>query len=109
MVRFRQALITYSMKQPPEKPSVFCGEWYPPGPAIRMRKRLLAGVLREYISAQSLAEDMLELLWQGREDDIRRFALTILHGVGWFEKPKTPEEAETKPLKRPEGEILMMG
>ena len=107
---FRQALVKFSMKAPPGKPSVFCGEYGPPDHTIRMRKRLLTAALREYISAQSLAEDLLEWLARGREGDIRRFAVTVLHGVGWLAAPpRTVEAAETKPIQRPpEGGILMI-
>jgi hypothetical protein len=48
------------MKSPPEKPSVFQGEYFPPDHSIRLRKRLLAAAQREYISAESLAEDLLD-------------------------------------------------
>jgi hypothetical protein len=72
-------------------------EWYPPDHTIRMRKRLLAAALREYISPSSLAEDVLEWLFQGREEDIRSFAIHVLNGVGWLhERPRTPEEAAAK-------------
>jgi hypothetical protein len=107
---FRLALVKFQMKSPPEKPSVFCGEYFPPDHTIRMRKRLLAAALREYISAQCLAEDLLEWLSIGREDDIRKFMLTLLHGVGWLkEPPRTPDAATAKPIDPPKGEILMMG
>jgi len=107
---FRLALAKYSMKSPPEKPSVFCGEGYGSEHSVRMRKRLLASVLREYTSAQLLANDILEWLARGKEDDIRRFAITILHGVGWLkERPTTIDAASVKPIERPEGKILMMG
>lgn len=108
---FRIALAKYTMQQQPEKPSVFQGRWYPPEHTIEMRKRLLAAVLREYISPSSLAEDLLEWLWRGREEDMRTFMSTLLHGVGWLQDPpKTSDAASTKPVERPpEGEILLMG
>lgn len=106
---FRRALWKFSMKAPPEKPSMFCGEYFPPEHTIRMRKRLLASVLREYISSQSLAEDLLDWLTEGREDDLRKFAVTVLHGVGWLNnRPQSVEEAKEKPIQRPEGEVLMI-
>ncbi len=107
---FRLALAKYSMKAPPEKPSVFQGEWCPPEHTIRMRKRHLAAVLREYISPQCLAEDLLEWMERGKEEDIRRFVISILFGVGWLkEPPRTPEAASDKPIDPPEGKVLIMG
>lgn len=107
---FRQALTKCMMQAPPEKPSVFCGQWFPPDHSIQMRKRLLAAILREYISPQSLAEDLLEWMARGRDDDIRRFVTAILFGVGWLkEPPQTAETALAKPVQPPEGEVLIMG
>lgn len=107
---FLKALTKYKMKAPPEKPSVFCGEWCPPEHSIRLRKRYLAAVLREYISPSQLAEDLLEWLSRGREEDIRKFVIHILFGVGWLkDRPQTAEVAAAKPIQRPEGEVLIMG
>jgi len=108
---FRQALIQYTMKQPPEKPSMFHGEWYPPQHTIDMRKRLLAAILRDHVSPESLAEDLLEWRWRGRDEDIRKFIITLLHGVSWRrDPPKTSEAATTKVVEKPpEGQILLMG
>jgi hypothetical protein len=96
---FRKALIKFQLQSPPEKPSVFHGEWFPPQHTIDMRKRLLAAVCREYISPQSLAEDLLVWLAKGREEDTRVFLLTLLHGVGW-QKPTSddPESAAADAL-----------
>jgi len=90
---------------------VFQGEWYPSEQTIRMRKRLLAATLREYISAQCLAEDILEWLARGKEEDVRRFVVTILYGTGWLKQiPQTPEAATTQPIQPPQKEeVLMMG
>jgi hypothetical protein len=99
---FREALSRYKMKKPPEKPSVFQGEWFPPEHTIRMRKRLLAAALREYISAESLAEDLLEWMARGKVEDIRRFVIAILCGVGWLKDiPQTPDAALAKPIQEP--------
>ena len=106
---FRQALIRYEMNAPPEKPSMFRGEWYPPEHTIRMRKRVLAAVMREYISPQALAEDVLEWLWRGRDEDTRKFVVTLMHRVGWLrETPTTLEAAQTTPVQRVENEVLLM-
>ncbi|MFT3785515.1 MAG: hypothetical protein QM770_05045 [Tepidisphaeraceae bacterium] len=83
---FRLALIKYQMQSPPEKPSMFCGRPFPDENAIEMRKRLLAAFCREYIFASSLAEDLLEWLAVGKEEDIRSFILTLLSRVGWLEQ-----------------------
>ncbi len=107
---FRQALINYSLKQQPEKPSLFQGEWYPPQHTIDMRKRLLAAVLREYISPRSLAEDLLEWLWRGREEDIRKFMMTLLHGVGWLQQPPTTADAAaTQSVTKPPEDQIWLG
>jgi hypothetical protein len=75
-----------------------------------MRRRLLASVMREYISPHSLAEDLLEWLSKGKDEEIRTFLIVLLHGVGWLkEPPKTADAAATKPIKRPEGEVLIVG
>lgn len=106
---FRLALTKFQMKSPPQKPSVFCGEYFPPEHTIRMRKRLLADALREYITPQCLAEDILEWLSQGKEDDIRKFVITVLHGVGWLkEPPRTAEAASAMPIQPPKDEVLMI-
>jgi uncharacterized protein YfaA (DUF2138 family) len=98
------------LKAPPEKPSVFWGEYFPPEHSIRMRKRLLAAVLKEYISAECLAEDILEWLWRGKEEDIRRFVVTLMHRIGWLKTvPKTVEAAQTTPIRKVENEVLIMG
>jgi hypothetical protein len=48
---------------------------------------------------------------RGREDDIRRFVVTLMHGVGWLqEPPRSVEAASTQPIQPPpEGEVLMIG
>src|SRR4051812_19085512 len=81
---FRTALTKFQLKSPPEKPSVFHGEWFPPEHTINMRKRLLAAVCREYISAQSLAEDLLEWLAKGHEDDAHKFVSAFAR-VEWMD------------------------
>lgn len=107
---FRQALNKFSMNAPPEKPSMFQGEWCPPEHAIHMRRRLLAAVMREYISPESLAEDVLEWIWRGREDDVRKFVATLMHRIGWLrDTPKTLEAAQTSPIQKVENEVLLMG
>jgi hypothetical protein len=106
---FRKALIKFSMEAPPQKPSVFCGEKSPSDHNIRMRKRILAATLREYISPSCLAEDLLEWMSRGREEDIRKFMIHLLFGVGWLkEPPRTPEAASAKPIERPDGMTLIM-
>jgi hypothetical protein len=76
-----------------------------------MRRRLLAAALREYTSAEFLAGDILEWLSRGKEDDIRRFTIKLLHGVGWLkEPPRTVEAASAKPIQPPpKDEVLMIG
>jgi hypothetical protein len=107
---FRLAWVKATMEAPPEKPSVFCGEWFPSEHSVAMRRRLLAAAMREYISAQCLAEDVLVWLSHGREDDTRRFVISILHGVGWLrEPPRTDQEASAKPIVKPEGRVPMIG
>jgi hypothetical protein len=86
---FRTALIKHQMKSPPKKPSVFHGEYFPPDHTINMRKRLLAAVCREYISAGSLAEDLLEWLAKGNKDDAREFVSTIFSRVKLIESKRT--------------------
>ncbi len=97
------------MNAAPEKPTVFWGQHFPPDYTIRMRKRLLAAVLKEYISAESLAEDILEWLWRGKAADIRRFVLTLMHRIGWLKTvPKTVEAAEATPIQKVENRVLLL-
>jgi len=80
---FRKAFIKASMSAPPEKPSVFQGQWFPPDHAIDMRKRLLAAVCREYISPDALAADLIDWMKRGKTEEIGSFIATLVHAVGW--------------------------
>lgn len=108
---FRPALVKYTLSQPPEKPSVFQGEWNPSDHSERLRKRVLAAVLREYMSPEDLAADLLAWMSRGREDDLRYFLMHLMHGVGWLtEPPRTPEAASTKPIvPNPERIVIFDG
>jgi len=97
---FRKAFIKASLAAPPEKPSVLQGQWFPPEHSIEMRRRLLAGVCREYISPDSLAADLLDWMKRGRAEDIGSFVSTLVHAVGWEmvwveSKPVVAVEATT--------------
>jgi hypothetical protein len=100
---FRTALVKHQMESPPKKPSVFHGEWFPPDHSINMRKRLLAAVCREYISASSLAEDLLEWLAKGNKDDVQEFLSAIFYGVKIVDSKRTastpvsPQEPPPQP------------
>lgn len=107
---FRKAFYKYRDRLPAEKPSVFQGEYYPPEHSIKLRKRLLAAALREYITPDSLAKDLLDWMSVGREEDIRTFVLAIMYGVGWLkDTPRTIEAASTKPIQRTTGHIVIFG
>ena len=106
---FRAAFYKYRARQPVGKPSVFQGEYYPPEHSIRLRKRMLAAALREYIGPTSLAQDLIEWMSRGRDEDIRRFVTQLLFEVGWLKPPpRTPDEAASKPIERPKGMVLLM-
>ena len=101
---FRPALMKFYRNAPPEKPSMFSGKRYPPQTTIDIRKRLLAAAMREYISPQQLAHDMLEWLSRGREEDTRDFLVTLLHSVGWLQElPQPPAAASPMPLQPSDG------
>jgi hypothetical protein len=74
---------------------MFHGELFPPEHSVQMRKRLLAAACREYISPQSLANDLLEWLARGREEDLRQFLLTLLSRVGWPGKGSSRDSTPT--------------
>ena len=77
---FGQALIKYTMKQPPEKPSVFQGKWYPPEHTIEIRKRLLAALLRKYVYRQDRSP---KISWSGYGADGRRISVRWLDPNDW--------------------------
>lgn len=105
---FRQALVKYSMEGQPKEPTVFCGEPFSYELAGHMRKRLLATALREYGGPEYFAQDLLKLMLRGRKDDIRKFVIHLLFGLGWLEKPpRTAEAASQMPIDPPEGQVLL--